>query len=37
MRSISVASDIIPVGEFKSGLAKYLKKIQENIVDNGSN
>ena len=40
MRSISVASDIIPVGEFKSGLAKYLKEIQENrnslvITQNG--
>jgi len=40
MRNISVASDIIPVGEFKSGLAKYLKEIQENrnslvITQNG--
>jgi len=29
MREISVSSDIIPVGEFKSGLAKYLKEIKE--------
>lgn len=29
MRNIVVASDIIPVGEFKSSLAKYLKEIQE--------
>jgi len=29
MREISVASDIVPVGEFKSGLAKYLKEIQQ--------
>ena len=29
MRNIEVASDIIPVGEFKSSLAKYLKEIQE--------
>jgi len=29
MRNIAVASDIIPVGEFKSSLAKYLKEIQE--------
>jgi antitoxin YefM len=28
MKNISVASDIIPVGQFKSGLAKYLKEIQ---------
>ena len=40
MRNISVASDIIPVGQFKSGLAKYLKEIQENqnpliITQNG--
>ena len=40
MRNISVANDIIPVGKFKSGLAKYLKEIQENrnslvITQNG--
>jgi antitoxin YefM len=29
MRNIVVSSDIIPVGEFKSSLAKYLKEIQE--------
>ena len=28
MRNILVANDIIPVGQFKSGLAKYLKEIQ---------
>jgi prevent-host-death family protein len=28
MKSISVSSDIIPVGQFKSGLAKYLKDLQ---------
>ena len=28
MKSISVLNDIIPVGQFKSGLAKYLKEIQ---------
>ena len=28
MKHISVSSDIIPVGEFKSGLAKYLKEIK---------
>lgn len=28
MRNILVANDIIPVGKFKSGLAKYLKEIQ---------
>ena len=27
MKNISVSNDIIPVGEFKSGLAKYLKEI----------
>ena len=25
MKNISVTNDIIPVGQFKSGLAKYLK------------
>lgn len=29
MRDITVSNDIIPVGQFKSGLAKYLKEIQE--------
>ena len=29
MREISVSSDIIPVGEFKASLAKYLKEIQQ--------
>ncbi len=29
MKNISVANDIIPVGKFKSGLAKYLKEIQD--------
>lgn len=28
MKDILVASDIIPVGQFKSGLDKYLKEIQ---------
>jgi len=28
MRNISVSSDIIPVGQFKNGLAKYLKDLQ---------
>lgn len=28
MKDILVASDIIPVGQFKSGLAKYLKEIK---------
>lgn len=28
MKDILVANDIIPVGQFKSGLAKYLKEIQ---------
>jgi len=40
MKDISVASDIIPVGQFKSNLAKYLKEIQINqnsliITQNG--
>ncbi len=29
MKNIAVATDIIPVGQFKSSLAKYLKEIQE--------
>ncbi len=28
MKDILVANDIIPVGQFKSGLAKYLKEIK---------
>ena len=28
MKNILVANDIIPVGQFKSGLAKYLREIQ---------
>lgn len=28
MKDILVANDIIPVGKFKAGLAKYLKEIQ---------
>lgn len=28
MKNISVSNDIIPVGQFKSGLAKYLKEIK---------
>lgn len=28
MKNISISNDIIPVGQFKSGLAKYLKDIQ---------
>lgn len=29
MKNILVADDIIPVGQFKAGLAKYLKEIQD--------
>jgi len=29
MKNISVSSDIIPVGQFKSDLARYLKEIRE--------
>jgi antitoxin YefM len=29
MKNISVSSDIIPVGQFKSDLAKYLREIRE--------
>jgi len=29
MKSISISNDIIPVGQFKSGLAKYLKEIKD--------
>ena len=28
MKNISIENDIIPVGQFKSGLAKYLKEIR---------
>jgi len=28
MKNILVSNDIIPVGQFKAGLAKYLKEIQ---------
>jgi prevent-host-death family protein len=40
MKDISISSDIIPVGQFKASLAKYLKEIQENnnsliITQNG--
>jgi len=28
MKNISVSNDIIPVGQFKSGLSKYLKDVQ---------
>ncbi|MFA6597575.1 MAG: type II toxin-antitoxin system Phd/YefM family antitoxin [Ignavibacteriaceae bacterium] len=28
MNSISVSNDIVPVGQFKAGLATYLKEIQ---------
>jgi antitoxin YefM len=28
MKDILVSNDIIPVGQFKSGLAKYLKEVQ---------
>jgi antitoxin YefM len=28
MKNISVSNDIIPVGQFKAGLANYLKEIQ---------
>lgn len=40
MKNLSIASDIVPVGQFKAGLAKYLKDIRENknslvITQNG--
>lgn len=28
MKNISVSNDIVPVGQFKSGLSKYLKDVQ---------
>jgi len=40
MNSISVSSDIVPIGQFKARLSKYLKKMQANrnsliITQNG--
>ncbi|NLT51121.1 MAG: type II toxin-antitoxin system Phd/YefM family antitoxin [Ignavibacteria bacterium] len=40
MKNLSVSNDIIPVGEFKAGLSKYLKDVQTNknslvITQNG--
>ena len=40
MKNISISNDIIPVGQFKANLAKYLKDIQVNknsliITQNG--
>ncbi len=40
MKTISISTDIIPVGEFKAGLAKYLKDVKSNrnsliITQNG--
>lgn len=40
MKNISVSKDIIPVGEFKAGLAKYLNEVNSNnnsliITQNG--
>ena len=32
MKNISVSNDIIPVGEFKSGLAKFLKEINNKRI-----
>jgi len=29
MKRLSVSDDIIPVGEFKTGISKYLRNIQE--------
>jgi len=29
MKNLSIANDIVPVGQFKAGLAKYLKEIRE--------
>lgn len=29
MKNLSIASDIVPVGQFKAGLAKYLKDIRK--------
>ena len=40
MKNINVSSDIVPIGEFKSGLSKWLKNIQRSgqhlvITQNG--
>lgn len=40
MKQISIANDIIPVGEFKTGLAKWLKSVHDSgrplvITQNG--
>ena len=40
MSKLSISDDIVPVGEFKTGIAKYLKNIQESdhpvvITQNG--
>ena len=40
MRTLTISDDIIPVGEFKSGLSKYLRSVQESghplvITQNG--
>lgn len=40
MKQISIANDIIPVGEFKTGLAKWLKSVRDSgrplvITQNG--
>ena len=40
MKSIDIANDIIPVGEFKSGISKWLRRLRENqhpviITQNG--
>jgi antitoxin YefM len=40
MKSISIANDIIPIGEFKTKIAKWFRSIQENgqpliITQNG--
>ncbi len=29
MKNLSITNDIVPVGQFKAGLAKYLKEIRE--------
>ncbi len=40
MKNITVSQDIIPLGEFKSGISKYLKSVQRSgqplvITQNG--
>ncbi len=40
MRTLTISDDIIPVGEFKSGLSKYLRSVQQSghplvITQNG--